>query len=615
MVLALTGWVVLVVLAAALGFAWRGGGRELWRTYTGDRLIRGVPWGTLLTVGIVAAFYLLAQWGVAHWDEPLTLPFRTWSYLYPTGLLTAGIAHGSPSHLVGNMAGTVAFGVVAEIAWGHYPPAERDDSTLLASGSAGWLTRPWFRALVVVPAAMLAVAFVTSLFSLGATLGFSGAVFAIAGFAVVTRPVAGVVAVAASSAVRVLFDGITNPIVRATTEAGAPGPPSWAQIAFQAHMLGFVIGVVLAVGFLRYRRRPATERVFFGTLLFGLAQSLWLISWSGGEDEFVLYRGAGVVFVLLLTLGVTVAATGSDRRIFDLSGSQLTGVRLLAALWVGLIGLALAGLMAAGVFLDEYGPGTVVFLAVLLVLLALPALPSLLPSDWLGSPATRRGTALGALVVLAAVLAVPGALFSPIVVDDSSVTGTDEITVGDYTITYGENVSDGRRLLLGFGGNESTFDDTSDGLIVVSERRQMYTVAEDRTALSHGGNVSVQVGGVGSRTTVHANRTGWDVTGNDSAYAVDLLSEGERTRSFESERVWADVRLDDHRIGIEPVSSGFEVRVTRNDSTVGTAALPTDNESVTVGPLAFSLEAGDDGERLVVESDGTRVTVAEKETY
>ena len=608
MVLTRTGWVVLAALAGTLAVGWRAGGDEWWRRHTDDRLLYGVPWGTLLTVAGVVAFYLVAQTGLTHWNDPLTLPFRTWSYLYPTGLLTAGVAHGSPAHIVGNMAGTVAFGVVAEYAWGHYPPAERDDATLLASGSGDLLTRPLVR-VAAVPVAMLAAAFVTSLFSLGATLGFSGAVFAIAGFAVVTRPLAGVLAVVGSSAARLLFEAVSNPIVRATAEAGAPGPPSWARIAFQAHMLGFAIGVVLAVALLRSRsRRPEPVRVLFGTGAFGLAQSQWLISWSSGE-EFVLYRGVGVVVVCLWTLAVTVAASGSDRPLLgERDAGTRTGVRVLAALWLALVALLLAGVVALGFLRADYGPGTVFLLATLLALLALPAVPPVLPERWGGDTLTRRGTALGVLCVLAVVLAVPGVITGPVAVDGDHVRDTGEVTVGDYTVTYAEDVTDGRRLLLGFG-NDSVFGNSS-GVVVVSERRQLWTVPESPGDLERAGNVSVTVGGLGSRTTVYASRTGWDVTGNDSAYAVDLVVDGERTRSFTSDPARADLRLDGHSVTVVPTAEGFDLRVERNGTPVGTAAMPEANGTVAVDPLSFTRENGS----VVAESDGSRATVAERES-
>ena len=116
-----------VGLVAALVFAfavvWYYEGRGRWRARLADRFVLGVPWGTLVTVAVVVGFYLFAQSGLEHWESPVVYPFVTWSYFYPTGILTAGIAHGSAGHIVGNMTGTLAFAPIVEYAWGHYPPA------------------------------------------------------------------------------------------------------------------------------------------------------------------------------------------------------------------------------------------------------------------------------------------------------------------------------------------------------------------------------------------------------------------------------------------------------------------------------------------------------------
>ena len=259
---------LVAALAFALGVVWYYEGRGRWRARLADRFLLGVPWGTLVTVAVVVGFYLFAQGGLRHWETPVIYPFVTWSYFYPTGLLTAGIAHGSPGHIVGNMAGTLAFAPIVEYAWGHYPPSARGRDRLGGpTAGSGLLGRPAVRALVVFPAVLLVAAFVTSAFAAGPGLGFSGAVFAIAGFAVITYPVTTVVAVVAASAVGTVYTALTEPIVRATFEAGGPSLPGWAGIAFQAHMLGFLLGVV-AGGLLlaRRTRRPALDRVFLGKI-------------------------------------------------------------------------------------------------------------------------------------------------------------------------------------------------------------------------------------------------------------------------------------------------------------------------------------------------------------
>ena len=235
-------------------------GIERCQRLAADRLLYGVPWGSALTVAVVVGFYLVAQDGARHWGDPVVYPFVSWSLFYPTGLVSAGIAHAGPGHLLSNLTATLVFAPLAEYLWGHYPSREE------ATGSAGpTRLRPWIRALVVVPAALLGVSLITSLFSLGPGLGFSGTVFALVGFVVVMRPLWGVAGVVASSAVSVVFDALASPVVRGAVELGAPAPPGWAGVGFYAHLLGFLVGAILAVAVLSHRGRR---------LRFGRAASL-----------------------------------------------------------------------------------------------------------------------------------------------------------------------------------------------------------------------------------------------------------------------------------------------------------------------------------------------------
>ncbi|MCU4718687.1 rhomboid family intramembrane serine protease [Halapricum hydrolyticum] len=602
---------LLVTLAVAVGAVSYYDGWQRWRGLTDGRLVYGVPWGTLIAVALVTAFYLLAQGGLAHWDDPLTLPFVSWSYFYPFGVVTSGFAHGSPAHLVSNMTGTLAFGLVAEYAWGHYPPSRRERDSLLATDGS-WRYRPGVR-IALVPAAMFAVALLTGIFSLGPGLGFSGAVFAVAGFAVVLNPWAAVGAVVGSRALDTLYQAFVNPVVTGSISPSGPSPPSWASIAFQAHMLGFVVGAVVAIGLLRSRRRrlsPST--LFLGTVGFGLALSLWLLVWPG-EDVFYLYRAAGVVVVLVLAGLVTVAVAGSDRSIpRPLAIGWLLLLALPFALFVGVLALSLV-VSISGLVPEIAGLAPIIALVVLaVVILAAPAVPAAVwgrDTRW----ATHRNVALLALGTVGLLLIVPGLLYGPITVDAGSVTDTGEVTVGDYLVTYEENVTGGQTLVL--LDVENATDVTHDGLIVASESRSIWTIAERKPSVAFDGEASVNVGGLGWRETVRAERTGWDVTGNESAYAVDLTVDGETTRSFTTDPVQADVRVDDHRVAVVPTDDGFGVRVTRDNATVGTVAIPEAGETATVGPLTIRTEDDRGSTAVVVASDGTSVTVAEKETY
>ncbi|WP_246999384.1 rhomboid family intramembrane serine protease [Halosolutus gelatinilyticus] len=578
---------VFVTILVAVGFLWRiGGGR--WRSLAEDRLLYGVPWGTLVTVAIVVAFYSLAQAGLRDWSDPVTLPYVTWSYFYPTGLLTAGIAHGSPGHIASNMAATLAFAPIAEYVWSHYAPSRRSGGPGSASGASGTgdrsggdglLARPWIRAVVVFPGMLLAAAFLTSTFGLGPGLGFSGAVFAIVGFAVVTYPIAAVLAAVAASALQTLYLALSEPVLRETISTGPPEPPAWAGIGFQAHLLGFLLGVLCGAVLLRRRNvRPPAQRVFFATLLLGLVQSLWLLVWIGENDTFVLYRGAGVAFVLVLTMAVTVAIAGSDR---PLPGPLSIATRILPA---------------------RVSAGQI-----------------------------RRGAVLAILLSVTVLVALPSVPLNLFVVGADAVPGSGGVDVGGYTVTYEEDAASGQRPIVDPGDldeEEAVLQPTQDGLIVVNSDREIWTVAERADVIAHDGTASVELGGIGWRETVEAERTGWDVVGNESAYAVDLTVDGETTRSFATDPIRAGVTIDGRAIAVVATDDDFRLRVldADNGSVVGETLIPEVGETGSVGAIEFSTEelendSGDGGNgddptvRVFASSNGTEVLVAERERY
>jgi len=607
---------LVAALVVAFGLVWYYGGRGRWRDRLTDRFVLGVPWGTLVTVAVVVAFYLFGQSGLEHWESPVVYPFVTWSYFYPTGVLTAGIAHGSPGHIVGNMTGTLAFAPIVEYAWSHYPPSARGRDRLggPAAGS-GRLGRPAVRALVVFPAVLLLAAFVTAAFAAGPGLGFSGAVFAIAGFAVLTYPMTTVVAVVAASAAGTVYTALTEPIVRATFEASGPSLPAWAGIAFQAHMFGFLLGAVAASLLLRQRgRRPALDRVFFGIFMLGTVQALWLLVWF--EDEtFILYRGLGVALVAVLSVVVAAAAGASGRPLpkpLSVLPRRPTR-RQLGAAWLVVVVLGTAAL-AAGVIVEDEVVGLGVGLLVLFgVVLAVPALPPVLP-DWIAeSPVSRRRAAAAVVAVAAVVVAAPAIPAGLVVVDDGGVPGSESVEVRDYQVAYGENVTVDRTTLVDVG-NETEPTNVS-GVMLTSTDREIRTPAVRESALSFSGNETVVVGGPGWRETVGVNRTGWEVVGNDSVYAVDLRHDGETTRSYRSAPSRADVRVDGHAVAVAPTTDGFELRVLEDGSVAGSTPVPAANETASVDDLRLENRIVDGTERIVVTAGETEVQVAERETY
>lgn len=606
MVLSPTRVLLVAALVVAVAVVWHVEGRKRWRTRLEHRFIYGVPWGTLVTVAVVVAFYLLAQGGLRNPSNPVIYPFITWSYLYPTGLLTAGIAHANPGHIVSNMTGTLAFAPIAEYVWSHYVPS-RESSDRRRRRLA--VTNPWVRAVVVFPVALLAAAFVTAVFSLGPGLGFSGALFAIVGFSVVNYPFATVVAVVVSSVLGTLFRALTEPVVRETIEASPPMPPAWAGIGFQAHLLGFLLGAVVAIALLRHRgRSPAFVRVFFGTLLTGTALSLWLLVWSA-DDVFSLYRGAGVTMVVVLSLLVAAASSGTTRRVpRPLSVLPWAPTRRqLAVGWLLFVVVVFSG-GVAGVVIEGQAVGlAIATLFLVAVLLAAPAIPPLLPDRVFEGAVTRRGAALGVLVAFTLVVAAPSIPLGLAVVDD---TGLDRgVEVDGYTVAYAENVTSATTPLVDFG-NETQFDTEQSGVIVVNEKLEMWTIGERKAIVEHEGNATVVVGGVGWHEPVEIERTGWEVLGNDTAYVVDVEADDETTRTFESDPVRANAYIDGRTVEVVPTADAFVLRIEGG----GETTIPEMGETATVEELTFETREIDDTARVFVSTGETEVQIAERET-
>lgn len=607
---------ILALLVGGVGYVWYTEGRGEWYDLLSERFLYGVPWGTLVVVTGVMAFYLFAQNGLSHWSSPVTLPFRTWSYFYPEGWLTAGFAHAGPDHLVGNIVGTVVLAPIAEYFWGHYPHTRTGDADLTnvtRPPADGLLARPWVRALVVFPGVVLGVSVLTSVLSPGWSLGFSGTVFAFGGFILLRYPVTTILSMVAMTGVTVLYRALTEPVLVATASPGAPGPPSWFGINVFAHLLGFVIGVALAAALIRRRDvRVSVQRVFAAALVFVLARQLWLFTTSSG-DVFRLHRGIGVVFALGLAIIVTATVGTRDKPIPEvLSGTRLDRVPSRQALAVGWVVLLT---VAAGVlswWTDATG-STLLGIVFLWVVLAWPTLAVIAP-DWVvATPLSRQQVASGAVLVLGG-LVVLVSVFSlvPVFESDADPEFEGAVTVGDYTVSYEEEIADPRTsgiAAIPFSGGNSS------GVVVASDERNLWSTPVDPDDLEHGGTETVPVGGVGWREPVEANRTGWDVAGADAAYVVDLTSGGETVRSFVSEPVETTNRLEGRTVAIEPTEGEFRLNVTRDGDVVGTAEIPQVNGTATVDDIEFHTEPGDDGAELVAQLDESRIQVATRETY
>ncbi|MUV48447.1 rhomboid family intramembrane serine protease [Haloarcula sp. CBA1122] len=319
--------VVLIVVLAVLVAV-----RRLSAARPGDgvraRLFLGVPWGTLLTMAGVLAVYLFLQGAWWHPRNPLVTPFRTWSYFYPFGMLTGAFTHGSQGHITGNLMGTLVYGTVAEYVWGHYP-RKRGVQTFTSLR-----TNPFAR-ILVVPVAMFVVGVFSAVFAIGPIVGFSGAVFAVAGFALVTRPTLFLGAFLGNRVLDLLYSALRYPVSTASGQTRFV-TPWWSNIAIQGHAIGILAGVIVALALLWNRdERPDTLRVFFATLVFAVAQGLWAVYLPLGGGRFRLFRWAGTALVFVLALVVAAATVGSDRSFrpgFDRRPASLAVVVLLVVL-------------------------------------------------------------------------------------------------------------------------------------------------------------------------------------------------------------------------------------------------------------------------------------------
>lgn len=535
------------------------------------RLIYGVPWGTLVTVGIVLGIYLFVQGGWTDWENPVTIPFRAWSYFYPTGMVLGGLSHNSSSHLIGNLTGTIVLGPLAEHVWGHYPNKRSGDewdhsfATFPFSDNLGaeddptsYLEVPWIRAVVIFPLALVLVAIVTTFFALGPVIGFSGAVFALGGFALVRYPLTTVVLLTARRAVSTVYSALTDPVVIAGTSPSPPSPPSWATIAVQGHALGILTGIVLGLALLRYRnQKPPAARLWLATFVYGIVQGLWAVYWFLGDGEYVLYRGAGVVLVALLAVLVVGAAAGPTDRWFPNRGGETT--QSLSWRFVGTVLLMLGLVLLAG--------------------------PSIIPN-----------------------LAQPGG---------DAVPNEQSIEIQDYEITYAENARNQMIPRIDLPYLDEQTNVTTSGVIVVSEERGIWTQSTSRQRLAFSGSATTQVGGIGWREEVTAERSGWNIVGNNTAYTVSLAGGGEQIHAFNSEPQTAEPTVANRSVTVDASRDGFELSVAVDGDPLNQAPVPEANESVTLGGVQIHNEFVEDDDRseLFVERNGTRVRIAVEETY
>jgi len=182
---------------------------------------------------------------------------------------------------------------------------------------------------------MVVVGVFSGVFALGPVVGFSGVVFALAGFAVVVRPYLFLGGLFVSRIVDLLLSALQSP---EPTVGGSVQfvTPWWANIAIQGHAIGLFAGVFLAAGLLWARsERPEPGRVFFATLVFAVSQGLWAVYGPVGGGRYTLFRWLGTALIFLLALLVAAATTITDERLvpgFNGGWPSLAGFALIVVL-------------------------------------------------------------------------------------------------------------------------------------------------------------------------------------------------------------------------------------------------------------------------------------------
>ncbi len=501
------------------------------------RLLLGVPVGTVLTFLFLNLVFWVVQ-GAAS-GQPVVVGFRSWSLFYPVGMLTAAFTHNGLSHLTGNVIATLVFAPVAEYAWSHYP-TERGSVSF-----SSLRTNPFARVGLFL-GAVFVVGLATSLFTPGALIGFSGVVFAFAGFALVTRPLLAVAAIVGQQVVGLVYFGLQNPVLTATTQTRVVAP-WWANVAIQGHTLGLVIGVVLGLLLVRRRERtPDIHLVWFAALVFAVSQALYAFYIPLSTERFVLFRGLGTAAVFLLAAVVATAVSETDRILvdrIDLSRREVATGLLLAVLFA----------------------------------LALAAVPYNLAD-------------------------VSGEV-------DPGNPDTGTVEVRDYTVAYVEGVPNQYIEAVEIPVTDRGLSVNESGVVVTSDRRNAWEVVVSRSQLAFRGRASVPVGGPGWRERVAVNRTQWSVTGGGTAYNVYLRRPDQPRRlAFGSDPATAEPVINGTQVRVAPVpqSGGYRVELVENDTVAATTPVPAGGANRTVRGLTFNRT----GSKLRVVDDRTVVTIA-----
>jgi len=483
-----------------------------------ERLILGVPWGTMIVIVLVYCVYLFVQGG-EEFGGPISVGFRSWSLWYPQGIFFSSFSHAGKSHVIGNLLGTLAFAPVAEYAWSHYPRQRGSQSF------GSWRTNPFARIAIFVVGVFL-VGLAGALLVPGAVIGFSGVVFAFAGFGIVTRPITTVLAIVGIQVVSLLRRAFLTPLEVAVAEPDLV-TPSWANTALQGHLFGLLVGVVLASLLVQARGKwPDLRHIWFAALVFAVSRSMHALYWYRGADEFLFFRAIGTAGVLVMASLIALTVLSWEEPLFEASdmsaGHVALGMLLAVVCALSLVGV---GYNLVSFTPDQGGDGIEV-------------------RDY---TVTYDEDAENEYI---------SSFEVPIVRESLTVNMSGVIVTSDERNVWALETS--KETLAQYGGS----------LVVVGDAGWRETVYVNRTEWA----LAAKNG--------NTNET----------YKVYGSHDGSRELLYTSEPAIAEPVVNDSRIGVAPTEEFYEVVVAQNQSVVDTAPIPGHNETVEVGGIRFVRE-------------------------
>jgi hypothetical protein len=485
-----------------------------------ERLVLGVPWGTMIVMALVYAIYLSVQGG-DEWGGPIVVGFRSWSLWYPQGILFSSFSHSSQGHVIGNLLGTLAFAPIAEYAFSHYPQQRGSQSF------GSWRANPFARIGVFVVGVVL-VGLAGALLVPGAVIGFSGVVFAFAGFAIVTRPITTVLAIVGIQVVSLLRRAFITPFEVAVTEPTVV-TPSWANTALQGHLFGLLVGVILAALLVQSRGDwPRLRSIWFAALVFAVSRSMHALYWYRGADEFVFFRAIGTAGVLLMSSLIALTVLSWEEPFWE--GSDMSAGHVALGLLVAV--LCALSLVGVGYNLVSFTPDQ-------------GADDGIEVRDYTVTYAEDvENEYISAFDV-------------PMVRESLSVNMSGVIVTSGERNAWALDTS--KERLAQYGGS----------LVVVGDATWRDTVYINRTEWA------VATAGAEKNTT-------YKVYGTHDDEPRRLL--------YTAEPALADPVVNGSRIAVAPTEAFYEVLVVDNGSVAGTAPIPAHNETAEVDGITFVRE-------------------------